>query len=38
VERGTHQELLAQEGHYYRLYRRQLLATELEALAERDGG
>jgi ATP-binding cassette, subfamily B, multidrug efflux pump len=38
VEHGTHQELLAQEGHYHRLHQRQLLASELEALAERDSG
>jgi len=38
AERGTHQELLAREGHYHRLYQRQLLASELEALAERDNG
>lgn len=31
VERGTHQELLAAEGHYYDLYRRQLLEESLEA-------
>lgn len=36
VEQGTHQELLAREGHYHRLYQKQLLVTELEALAERD--
>ncbi len=38
VEQGTHQELMAREGHYYRLYQRQLLASELEALAERENG
>ncbi len=38
VEQGTHQELMAREGHYYRLYQRQLLASELEALAERETG
>jgi ABC-type multidrug transport system fused ATPase/permease subunit len=38
VEQGTHQELLAREGHYCRLYQRQLLANELEALAERENG
>lgn len=36
AEQGTHQELLAREGHYYRLYQKQLLASELEALAERE--
>jgi ATP-binding cassette subfamily B protein len=30
VERGTHQELLAAEGPYYELYRRQLLEESLE--------
>ena len=38
VERGTHQELLAQEGHYHRLYQKQLLVRELEALAEKENG
>ena len=38
AERGTHQELLAREGHYHRLYQMQLLASELEALVERDNG
>jgi ATP-binding cassette subfamily B protein len=38
VEHGTHQELLAQEGHYHRLYRRQLLASELDALAAKENG
>jgi ATP-binding cassette subfamily B multidrug efflux pump len=38
AERGTHQDLLAREGLYYQLYRKQLLATELEALAERENG
>ena len=38
AERGTHQELLAREGHYHRLYQKQLLASELEALVERDNG
>ena len=36
VEWGTHQALLAQEGHYHRLYQRQLLARELEALTDRE--
>ncbi len=31
VERGTHQELLASEGPYYDLYRRQLLEESLES-------
>ena len=38
VERGTHQELLAQEGHYHRLYQRQLVASELEVLAAKENG
>lgn len=38
VEQGTHEELLAREGLYHRLYQRQLLASELEALAEREDG
>jgi len=38
VEQGTHQELMVREGSYYRLYQKQLLASELEALAERDNG
>lgn len=32
LEQGTHLELLAREGHYHRLYQRQLLASELDAL------
>ena len=38
VEAGTHHELLAQEGHYHRLYQKQLLQSELEALAVRENG
>jgi ATP-binding cassette subfamily B protein len=38
VEQGTHQELLAREGHYCRLHQRQLLASELEALAAKENG
>jgi len=38
VERGTHQELLAREGHYHRLYQRQLVASELEELAAKENG
>ncbi len=38
VERGTHQELLAREGHYHRLYLRQLVASELEELAAKENG
>jgi ATP-binding cassette subfamily B protein len=34
AEQGTHQELLACEGHYHRLYQKQLLVSELEALVE----
>jgi ATP-binding cassette subfamily B protein len=38
VEQGTHEDLLAQEGHYHRLYQRQLVASELEALAAKENG
>ncbi len=38
VEQGTHQQLMTREGHYFRLYQKQLLASELEALAERENG
>jgi len=38
AEHGAHQELLAREGHYHRLYRRQLLTNELEALGARENG
>ncbi|MDE2484227.1 MAG: ATP-binding cassette domain-containing protein, partial [candidate division NC10 bacterium] len=34
VERGSHEELLTLRGHYYRLYRRQLLTRELDALSD----
>jgi ABC-type multidrug transport system fused ATPase/permease subunit len=34
VERGSHEALLALRGHYYRLYRRQLLTREIEALSD----
>jgi ATP-binding cassette subfamily B protein len=37
AERGSHEELLARKGHYYRLYRRQLLTRELEALGDNEG-
>jgi len=37
VERGSHEELLTLKGYYYRLYRRQLLARELETLADNGG-
>jgi ATP-binding cassette, subfamily B, multidrug efflux pump len=37
-ERGTHRELLALEGHYFRLYQQQLWAKELEALADQEAG
>ncbi len=38
VEQGTHQELLAREGHYHRLYQRQQVASELEELAATENG
>jgi len=38
VERGTHQGLLAREGHYHRLYQRQLVASELEELVAKENG
>lgn len=38
VEQGTHKELLAREGHYHHLYRRQSVASELETLAARENG
>ncbi len=38
VERGTHLELLAREGYYHRLYQSQLLARELEAMANQENG
>jgi len=37
VERGSHEELLARRGLYHRLYRRQLLTRELEALGDNGG-
>jgi ATP-binding cassette subfamily B protein len=33
VEQGTHEELLARQGAYYRLYQKQQLAREIEELA-----
>jgi len=35
-ERGSHRELLAVEGQYFRMYHQQLWAKELEAFAEQD--
>ncbi len=32
VERGTHDELIAGQGRYYEIIRRELLSSELEAL------
>ncbi len=37
VERGSHEALLALRGHYYRLYRRQLLTREIDALSDNGG-
>jgi len=36
IERGTHEELLAKQGAYYRLYRRQQLAREVEIMDRRE--
>jgi len=38
VERGSHEELLTLRGHYYHLYRRQLLTRELDAMGDNGGG
>jgi ATP-binding cassette subfamily B multidrug efflux pump len=35
IERGTHEELLIRQGAYYRLYRRQQLAREVEIMDRR---
>lgn len=37
VERGTHEELLARQGAYYHLYRRQQLAREVETMVRKAG-
>lgn len=37
IERGTHEELLTRQGAYYRLYRRQQLALEVEAMGRKEG-
>jgi len=37
VEQGTHDELLAQRGAYYELYRRQSLEREVEAIVHSEG-
>jgi ATP-binding cassette subfamily B protein len=37
VERGSHEELLALKGHYYRLYRQQILTRELDELGDNGG-
>lgn len=31
IERGNHEELLANRGYYYRIYQRQLLEEELKS-------
>lgn len=36
IERGTHEELLARRGFYYRLCQRQQLAREVEEMARRE--
>jgi len=36
IEGGTHEELLARQGAYYRLYRRQQLAREVETAERRE--
>ena len=33
IERGTHEELLALRGAYYRVYQKQLLVREVEGMA-----
>jgi ABC-type transport system involved in cytochrome bd biosynthesis fused ATPase/permease subunit len=37
VEQGTHAELVQRGGLYTRMYRRQLIAQELELQEEEDG-
>lgn len=36
IERGTHEELLLKQGTYYRLYRKQQLAREVEIMDRRE--
>ncbi|MBI3015405.1 MAG: ABC transporter ATP-binding protein, partial [Candidatus Tectomicrobia bacterium] len=36
IERGTHEELLARQGAYYRLYQKQQLAREVEEMAREE--
>jgi ATP-binding cassette subfamily B protein len=36
IEQGSHDELLAKRGAYYKLYRRQSLAREVETLSHRE--
>lgn len=36
IERGTHEELLSRQGAYYRLYRRQQLEMEVEAMGNKE--
>lgn len=37
VERGSHDDLLTLRGHYYRMYRRQLLTREIDAMSDNGG-
>jgi ATP-binding cassette subfamily B protein len=37
VERGSHEDLLTLRGHYYRMYRRQLLTREIDAMSDAGG-
>lgn len=37
IEQGTHEQLLAQRGAYYRLYQRQRLVREVETMTHQEG-